>query len=130
MSTQVLKLSDCQIIKHQEAILDTKAFAQAYSVLEDLVLRCKQRKVICDLTSIRDCKLSRADFIEMKGAMFHIFMNAPENFHLAIASNSAALNKNIEACHVEIRQAGYLHDAFITSSLDDAISKLGKSKIN
>ena len=123
MTIKIIKQSDCHIIKHQEAILDAKAFADGYSLLEDIVLRRNYRNVIYDMTSIRHCALSNIDFVQMKGAMFHIFMNAPDNFNFAIVSDNKEINQNISDCHSEIEEAGYQHNGFIASSLGDALNK-------
>ena len=124
MTIEIIKHSDCYIIKHQEIILDASAFADAYTELEDAVIRQKKEKVICDMTSIRNCTFSSIDFDEMKGALFRIFLNAPNNFRLAVAVSNEHLEDEIKKCHTKISQPGCPSNSFVVTSLGDAVTVL------
>lgn len=127
MTIDVVKQSDCYIIKHKAATLNPTEFDDSYSVLKDLVFRQKRRRIICDLSNVIDCTLTTSDFNEIKGAMFHLFINAPKNFRFGVIVKCESLAEKIHNCHSQIKEAGFSHWSFITESQSSAISALNCS---
>jgi len=123
MPIEVIKQSDCHIVNYK-SVFDLDAFSYGYSAIEDIVLRIKSKRLICDLTSVQDCTISAEQFEEIRGAMLRLFVKAPKGFQVAVAVRCEQLTTNVKKCHDGIRDAGLLHKTFVAKSLDEAIALL------